>query len=117
MTVPQSKFQTVLPVTDQSTPPNSLVAGQMTSLVFEVSVGGVKTVYSQAIDPATLPGATVISPFASLTPVFAPVAGKAYTADVYAVDAAGNGAASTAVAWTQLAAATPPVAPSSFGVV
>jgi hypothetical protein len=111
MTV-QSQFDLTLPTQDQSTPPNALVAGQITQLDFVVN----GTTYSCTVSSATPVGAAVVVPFASLTPVFVPVPGTAYTADVFAVDAAGNGALSSSVAWTQVAAATAPAAPTGFSV-
>ena len=112
MTVPQSKFTVTLPTTDNATPPNALVAGQMTQLDFVVN----GTTYSWPIPAATLPGAAVVVPFTALTPVFVPVPGTAYTADAFAVDSLGNGLPSNSQAWTEVAAPTAPAAPTGFTV-
>ncbi len=114
MTVPQHEFDVVLPTTDQAVPPNALVPGQLTAVNFDITVGTTKTTYSVALDPALVPGVTVKVPFTALP--FTPVAGTKYTADAFVVDAAGNGALSTTVTWTQAAPATPPAAPT-FTVV
>ena len=112
MTTPQHDFTLTLPTTDNSVPPNALVAGQMTQLNFVIN--GVT--YTWPIPATDLPGAALTVTFASLTPVFAPAAGTAYTADVFAVDANGNGTPSNTAAWTQIAAATPPAAVTGFSV-
>ena len=111
MTV-QSEFTLTLPTQDQAVPPNALVVGQITQLDFVVN----GATYVWPVPAATAVGATVTVLFASLTPVFAPVAGTAYTADAFAVDANGNGVPSASVAWTQVAAATAPAAPTGFKV-
>ena len=112
MTTPQHDFTLNLPTTDSSVPPNALVAGQMTQLNF--GINGVT--YMWPIPAATLPGAAVTVLFANLTPAFVPVPGTTYTADVFAVDANGNGPNSNTATWTQIAAATAPAAPTGFSV-
>ena len=108
----QSKFTVTLPTTDQSTPPNELVAGQLTQADFVVGTA----TYSFALSSATLPGTIVVVPFADTTPVFVPTPGVQYTADAYVVDAAGNGALSNSVTWTEAAVPTAPAAPTGFSV-
>lgn len=110
MSTPQSKFTVVLPLVDNAIPPDALVAGQITSLVFAITAGTATADYSFPVPAADAPGATVVIPFASLTPAFAPVAGVAYSADVFAVDANGNGLPSASQSWTQ--AAPVPAAPT-----
>ena len=114
---PQSKFNVTLPTQDTAVPPNALVAGELTQVDFEVTpAGGAKSVYSAAIDPAALPGATLEVSFTAVSPVFAPVPGTSYTADAFVVDASGQSQPSTSVSWTQVAAAAPPAAPTGFSV-
>lgn len=110
--VPQSKFTLTLALTDNAVPPNNLVAGEVTQLDFVIS----GTTYSWPLPAATAPGATVVVPFTALAPAFAPVAGTAYSADVFEVDANGNGSPSNTLSWTQIAVPTPPAAPTNFGV-
>jgi hypothetical protein len=112
MSAPQSKFTATLPTQDQSTPPNTLVAGQITQLDFVVN----GATYSWPVPAATAPGAVVVVTFAETTPPFVPVPGTSYTADAFAVDASGNGALSNSQTWIQLAAATAPAAPTGFSV-
>jgi hypothetical protein len=108
----QSKFTVTLPTTDQSTPPNALTTGQLTQLDFVIGTA----TYSWAIPATTEPGATVVVTFAETTPPFVPVAGTTYTADAFAVDAAGNGALSNSQTWTEAAAPTAPAGPTGFTV-
>ena len=110
--VPQSKFTLTLATTDNAVPPNQLVAGQVTQLDFVI--GG--TTYSWLLPAATAPGAVVVVPFTALTPAFVPVPGTVYSADAFEVDANGNGTPSATITWTQIAAPTPPAAPTNFGV-
>jgi hypothetical protein len=110
--VPQSKFTLTLALTDNAVPPNNLVAGEVTQLDFVIS----GTTYSWPVPAATAPGATVVVPFTALVPVFTPVAGTPYSADAFEVDANGNGTPSATILWTQIAAPTPPAAPTNFGV-
>ena len=110
MTTPQKEFNTILPTQDNATPPNNLVAGQLTQLDFVV--GG--NTYSWPIPATTLPGAAVTVLFSATTPPFVPVAGTVYTADCFAVDSGGDGALSNSITWTQAAAV--PAAPTGFGV-
>lgn len=114
MSTPQSQFTVTLPATDNATPPAALVAGQVTSLVFVVTAGTASADYSFAVPATAAPGSTVTAPFANLTPAFVPVNGVAYSADVYAVDADGNGLPSASIAWTQVAPV--PAAPTGFSV-
>jgi hypothetical protein len=117
MSIPQSEFNVTLPTTDNAVPPNQLVAGQMTQLDFVVTpAGGAAATYSWPIPAATSPGASVVVPFANTAPPFAPVAGKTYSADCFAVDANGNGSLSGTITWTEAATPTPPAAPTNFGV-
>jgi hypothetical protein len=110
MTTPQKEFTVTLPTQDNNTPPATLTEGEITSLVFVVGT----TNYAYAV-PATTPvGAAVTVLFSALTPPFVPVAGTAYTADAYAVDANGDGAASASFQWTQ--AAPVPLAPTNLSV-
>ena len=113
---PQSKFDTILPTQDTAVPPNALTVGELTQIDFEVTVDGVKTVYSAPLASDNVPGSTVETLFASTTPVFAPIAGKSYVADAFVVDAAGASQPSTTTSWTQVAAAAPPAAPTGFSV-
>jgi hypothetical protein len=110
--VPQSKFTLTLATTDNANPPNQLVAGEVTQLDFVIN----GTTYSWPLPAATAPGAVVTVPFTALTPAFSPTPGAAYSADVFEVDANGNGTPSNSVSWTQTAAPTPPAAPTNFGV-
>ena len=110
MTTPQKEFTVTLPTQDNATPPDTLTVGEITSVDFVVN----SATYSYPV-PATTPvGATLTVLFTDLTPVFAPVAGTAYSADCFAVDAGGNGLLSASVNWTQAAAV--PLAPTGFGV-
>jgi hypothetical protein len=113
---PQTKFTVVLPTQDQASPPNALVVGELTQVDFDITVDGVQTTYSAPLDPTDAVGASVDVPFTALTPGFTPVAGKSYVADSFVVDANGNGAKSSTVSWTQVAAALPPAAPTGFSV-
>ncbi len=97
MATPQHEFTVGLPTQDNATPPNTLAAGEITSVVFVVS--GVN--YPYTVPTGTAAGATLTVPFTAVG--FVPTNGTAYTADVYAVDANGNGTASPSVAWTQIA--------------
>jgi hypothetical protein len=110
MTAPQKEFNVTLPPQDNATPPDTLTAGEITSLVFVVGPDS----YTYALPAGTAAGAAVTVLFSALTPPFVPVAGTAYSADSYAVDAGGNGALSNSVSWTQLAAA--PLAPTNLSV-
>ena len=104
---PQSKFDVTLPTQDNATPPDTLAAGQITSLTFVVN--GVS--YTWPVPAGTAAGAALVVPFSALTPAFAPVPGTAYSADVEAVDANGVGLPSTPMtSWTQ--AAPVPLAPA-----
>lgn len=103
MTTPQSKFTVALPTQDNATPPGAIVVGQLTSLVFAVTAGTATADYSFPIPAAQPVGSSVVAAFASLSPAFAPVNGVAYSADVYAVDAEGNGLPSLSISWTQVA--------------
>jgi hypothetical protein len=114
--VPQTKFTIVLPTQDQAVPPNPIVVGELTEADVEITVDGATTVYSTPLDPNDAVGASIDVPFTSLTPTFSPVAGKSYVADAFVKDAAGAGAKSKTVSWTQLAAAAAPAAPSDFSV-
>ena len=108
----QSKFDVTLPLQDQSVPPNQLVAGQITQLDFVVD----GTTYSWPVPATAAPGSAVTVPFASTTPPFVPTPGSSHTADVFAVDANGNGAISNSITWTEVAAPTAPAAPTGFSV-
>ncbi len=111
-TTPQSGFTLTLPT--QDTAGNALTVGQITSVVFAITAGSATADYSVAVPATTAVGATISAKFASLTPPFVPVGNVAYTADVYAVDAAGNGVPSASISWTQVAAV--PAAPTGFSV-
>jgi hypothetical protein len=113
---PQSKFAVTLPTQDTAVPPNALIVGELTQVDFEVTVDGVKAVYSAPLAPDAAVGSVVEVPFVAVAPAFAPVPGKTYTADAFVVDANGASVPSTSVTWTQIAAAAPPAAPSSFSV-
>ena len=107
---PQSEFTVTLPTQDDATPPNALTVGQITVLDFVV---GANT-FTWPVPATEAVGATVTVPFITLTPPFVPVAGTSYSADVFAVDASGNGLPSTSLTWTQNAAV--PAAPTGFMV-
>jgi hypothetical protein len=108
----QTKFDLILPTTDNAVPPNLLTTGQMTQLDFVVN----SATYVWPIPATTAPGAVITVLFASTTPPFVPVAGNSYTGDVFAVDVNGNGAPSGSITWTETAAPTPPAAPTGFTV-
>jgi hypothetical protein len=109
-TAPQSKFDLTLPTQDNATPPNTLTAGEITSVVFTVN----GTDHAYTLPAGLAAGAAVVALFSACSPAFVPVAGTAYTADVYAVDANGNGIPSASIEWTQ--AAPVPLAPTGFSV-
>jgi hypothetical protein len=109
-TTPQSKFDLTLPTQDNATPPDALTVGELTSLTFTIGSSN----YTWPIPAATAVGAAVSVPFSALSPVFAPVAGTSYTAEVLATDASGNGLESAPITWTQ--AAPVPAAPTGFSV-
>lgn len=113
---PQTKFDLTLPTADTAVPPNALTAGELTQVDFEVTVDGVKTVYSAPIAADVQPGAALSVLFSAVTPVFAPVPGKTYSADAFVVDAAGASQPTGTVSWTQVAPAAPPAAPTGFSV-
>lgn len=114
--VVQSKFTVTLPTQDDAVPPNALVVGELTALDFEITVDGVMTVYSVALSDVAAVGSVQEVLFTALAPAFAPVAGKAYSADCFAVDAQGNGLKSATINWTQNAASGVPAAPTNFSV-
>lgn len=114
MTVPQSQFTVSLPSQDNAVPPNALAAGEITSLVFEITAGTATADYSWPVPATAAPGSTVTATFASLSPPLKAVNGVSYTADVFAVDANGNGTKSASASWTQFAPV--PAAPTNFSV-
>lgn len=114
MGAPQTEFSLTLPTTDNATPPNALVAGQITSVVFTVMAGSAQADYSFPVPATAAPGSVITAPFAKLTPAFVPVNDVDYIADVFAVDADGNGLPSASIAWTQTAPV--PAAPTGFSV-
>lgn len=111
----QKQFNVTLPSVD--TAGNALVAGQITQLDFVVTDGSAPAVtYTYNVPAGTALGATLAVPFADVTPSFVPVAGQLYGADVFAVDANGNGTPSPAITWSQEAPPPVPAAPTGFGV-
>jgi hypothetical protein len=100
-----SKFNVTLPTLD--TAGNALTTGEITSLVFVVNGNS----YAATVAANTAPGAALVVPFASLLPPFVP-GSAVYTADVYAVDANGNGTPSASISFNTAV----PAAPTGFSV-
>lgn len=114
MSKPQTEFALNLPTQDNAIPPGALVVGQVTSLVVEITAGTATADYTFPVPAGAAPGSAIVAPFADLTPPFVPVNGVPYTADVFAVDADGNGQVSASISWTQVAPV--PAAPTNFSV-
>ena len=116
MATPQSKFEIGLPTHDVAVPPNAITVGEITQVDVEITVAGVKSVYSSPVSPTAPVGSIVEVPFTALSPPFVPVPGTSYSADAYFVNSAGNGVPSVVISWTQVAATGVPDAPTSFSV-
>jgi hypothetical protein len=124
MTTPQTQATITTPTTRVPVPPATtgaaLNVGDIVLYSFAIStvVGGVvgaPALHTFTPSPTQPLGSQLVIPFASMTPVFSPVAGTEYSAYCYDTDSVGDASGNTnVVTWTQAEAA--PNAPSTFTV-